>query len=115
MADRRAGRMRVALAAALLGLLLVPATGTSSTPPASDPVVVPATPGSTVTRTWSGTIPPSGAGTATSTCKDRAASEVDEHDVRIQAPAGGYAKVTMTATFSITFANPGPAAILWAE
>jgi hypothetical protein len=98
--------IRFGLIAALLALLALPATGSSSTPPASPPVQVPASAGQTVTRTWTGVIPPSAGGTATSTCKDRPPSEVDEHDVRILAPAGGYAKVTMTATFTITFANP---------
>jgi hypothetical protein len=98
--------IRLSLAGALVALLALPATGSSSTPPASPPVQVPATAGQTVTRTWTGVIPPSQGGTATSTCKDRPPGEVDEHDVRIAAPAGGYAKVAMTATFTITFANP---------
>jgi hypothetical protein len=98
--------MRFWLGVALLALLVLPATGSSSTPPASPPVAVPSSPGGTVTRTWTGVIPPSQAGTATSTCKGRPPGEVDEHDVRIAAPAGGYAHVAMTATFTITFANP---------
>ena len=100
--------IRLSFGVALIALLVAPATGTSSTPPASPPVTVPSTAGQTVTREWTGVIPPSQSGTATSTCKDRAPSEVDEHDVRIVAPAGGYGQVTMNATFSITFDNPGP-------
>ena len=100
-------KLRLSLAVALFALLAIPATGSSSTPPVSPPVTVPATPGQTVTRQWTGVIPPSQAGTATSTCKGRSPSEVDEHDVRIVAPAGGYANVTMNAVFTITFQNPG--------
>jgi hypothetical protein len=101
----RALRHRVVLSA--VGLLVVTGAAQASTPPASEPVVVPSTPGATVTRTWTGVIPPSQAGTASSTCKDRSPTEVDEHDVRIQAPAGGYANVTMKATFTITWQNAG--------
>ena len=64
---------------------------------------MPSQPGQTRTITWSGTIPP---GTSpTSDCNDAQPSAIDEHDVRIVAPAGGYGSVSMTATFSIHWAS----------
>jgi hypothetical protein len=85
-----------ALLIAVTAFFLAPAAAR-----AADMVTVPSQPGQTRTITWSGTIPPSGTGTATSDCNGRPASEIDEHDIRIVAPAGGYGAVTMTATFSI--------------
>src|SRR5690349_3588826 len=90
-----------ALALGVAGLVLLPATGAAATPT----VTVPSQAGQTRTVTWSGTIPPSGAGTATSDCNGRDPSEVDEHDIRIVAPSGGYRSVAMTATFSIHWAQ----------
>jgi hypothetical protein len=92
-------RHLISLGAAVAGLLLLPAVGRAET------VTVPSQPGQTRTVTWSGTIPPSGAGTATSDCNGRDPSEISEHDVRIVAPAGGYGSVAMTATFSIHWAQ----------
>jgi hypothetical protein len=98
-------RSTLILAVIAVGLaLLLPAGGVASTPPASAPVVASSTPGQSVTRTWTGTIPPSTA-PAQSTCKGR--TDVDEHDVRIQAPAGGYGKLTTSAVFTITWNAAG--------
>jgi hypothetical protein len=98
-------RPTLILTAIAVGLaLLLPAGGAASTPPASDPVVASSTPGGSVTRTWTGTIPPSTT-PAQSSCKDR--TDVDEHDVHIEAPAAGYGAVTTSAVFTITWQDAG--------
>jgi hypothetical protein len=94
-----------------LVLLLLPAAAVAfpgitgaSTPAASAPVTVPATPGQTITRTWTGTIPTS-ATPGTSSCKGRA--DADHHDVPIVVPAGTYDKVDVAYKFTITWTqNP---------
>jgi hypothetical protein len=96
--------IRSLLVLAVLAGLLAPARALASTPPSSAPVAVPGGPGQSVTRTWTGTVPPS-TSPAESTCKDR--TDVDEHDVRIDAPAAGYGAVTMSAVFTISWSGAG--------
>lgn len=76
----------------------------ASTPPASPTVTAPSQPTPTTTvATWTGTIPPSAVGTASSTCKDRPDTEIDHHEVPISVPAGTYDNVDVEYKFTITW------------
>jgi len=80
--------MRVLALTLLLLLTSLSAGGEASTPPASEPVDVPSTPGQTITRTWEGVVPPTTTGSGSSNCTDpqRLPNEIDHHTVRINAP-----------------------------
>lgn len=95
----------LALVSAAAVVVAVPiATGRAATP-SSQTISVPTTAGSTVTKTWSGVIPP--LANATSDCASIPAAAKDVETINLAVPAGAYSKVTATITFSITWTPVG--------
>jgi hypothetical protein len=91
------------LAAALVGAGVVGAAASASTP-ATSTVTVPATPGQTVTASWTGTIPP---GTdPLSDCNDAATS--DAHGITFAVPSGAYNTVNATVTVKVHWVPSNP-------
>ncbi|MEO8688964.1 MAG: sialidase family protein [Solirubrobacteraceae bacterium] len=79
-------------------------SGSEAATPATQSVTAPTTPGQTVTRTWSGTIPNLSDGTGTSSCKGRATG-VDAAGIHIDVPAGAYDNVDIDYKFTITWTD----------
>jgi len=98
----------LALVSAAAVAVAVPLTGGQSqaSNPQSDSVTVPSSTGVTITRTWSGTIPPGS--NPTSTC-DGTTPE-DTHDINLTVPAGVYSKLTALFTFTIKWNPSSPSA-----
>src|SRR5436190_5750525 len=93
------------LTAALVAAILLVVTGSigASNPP-SGSVTVPSAAGQTATDNWTGTIPTGS--DPKSDCSGLPATQVDEHDISINVPAGTYGTLNATFTFSITW-TPG--------
>jgi hypothetical protein len=72
----------------------------ASTPP-SHAVQVPASPGQSVTVTWTGTIPPSAG--PTNSCTPIPAPLTDEHDIVLTVPAGFYNTLSADFQFQINW------------
>jgi len=97
------GGLVVPLSVGLAGAAqAAPAPAPASMPPTSE-LTVPSAVGQTVSDTWKGTIPVGS--NPTSTCMATGAN--DNHDVKINVPAGVYANLIADVTFKITWV-PGP-------
>jgi len=91
-------RRSVVTAAVLtLGAFVVPTSALAATP-SSQNASVPTTVGSTVTKTWTGTIPPGTNPSSDCTTLPAAASDIEQ--ITISAPAS-YQNVSASFTFSI--------------
>ena len=102
----RLRRNRAAQGSLVIALALVAAIGAAvrsdaSTPP-SDAVTVPAKAGQTVTVSWTGTIPAASAH-PTNTCNGAGTPGQDEHAIQLTEPKKGYARLSATFTFRISW------------
>jgi hypothetical protein len=97
---RRAGLL---LVLAVVGAIAVLTSGSEAATPLHQSITAPTTPGQTVSRTWSGTIPSVSDGEGTSSCNGRLTG-VDPADIHIHVPTGAYNKVDIDYKFTITFA-----------
>jgi hypothetical protein len=100
------GRRRTGVALLLLvaGAITALTSGSEAATPAQQSVTAPTTPGQTVTRTWTGTIPGASDGAGTSSCKGRTVG-VDRAGIHIDVPAGAYDKVDLQFKFTITWTD----------
>lgn len=87
----------VTAAAASLG---VPTLTALAATPASQTVTVPTTTGKTITKTWTGTIPP---GANPSSDCNGGTSPIDTETINVAVPAGAYNAVSASFAFSITW------------
>jgi hypothetical protein len=100
----RGRRTGVALLLLVAGAIAALTSGSEAATPATQSVTAPTTPGQTVTKTWTGTIPGVSDGPGTSTCKDRATG-VDRAGIHIDVPARAYDKVDIQFKFTITWTD----------
>jgi hypothetical protein len=96
-------RVGLLLVLALVGAIAVLTSGSEAATPLHQSITAPTTPGQTVSRTWSGTIPSVSDGEGTSSCNGRLTG-VDPADIHIHVPTGAYNKVDIDYKFTITFA-----------
>jgi hypothetical protein len=87
----------VAVACAVPALVTAPGSGVAAATPSS--IGVPAKPGVTVAKTWTGTIKPGADADNNCTGSDLA----DSHPFRVTVPAGAYGSVVATMVVSITW------------
>jgi hypothetical protein len=100
--SRRRAAQGAAIVAVVVAAAIVAAVRSDASTPPTDSVAVPASAGQTVQVRWTGTIPAASAHPS-NTCNGAGTPGEDDHQIQVAAPAKGYAKVSATFTFQISW------------
>lgn len=93
-------------AALVAALVTLPAGPSAASDPGSSAITVPTAPGQTVTRGYTGTVPPGAF--ANGSCP-AGLPLVDSHDLELTVPSGAYDRVTASVRFQVRWEPTSPA------